>query len=103
MAQFTTWYHGTGRENADGIALRGLYARAYGRNHHGVGVPYHVLARDRHQAMLPSVNAVVTLHVSNDDAYEYLTFLDSSCWCQGMMSGLMKPLPIRMIHAIEDV
>jgi hypothetical protein len=35
--------------------------------------------------------------------YEYLTCVDGSCWCQGLMSGLMKPLPVRMVYVIEDI
>jgi len=103
MAEFTTWYHGTRRELTVGIAMRGLRAKAYGCDYQGSGVPYHVLARGRHQAPLVDVNAVITLHVPYDEAHEYLTCLDCSCWCQGLMSDLMRALPVSMIHAIEDV
>ncbi len=97
-----TWYHGTQRGLAAGIAARGLHAKAYGSDYQGFGVPYHVLARDQSQALVVDVDTVITLHVPYREAYEYLTCLDSSCWCQGLMSGLRKALPVRMIYAIED-
>jgi hypothetical protein len=103
MAEFTTWHHGTRRELAVHIALRGLHAKAYGSDYQRSGAPYHVLARDRHQALLVDVDTVITLHVPDDEAHEYLTCLDGSCWCQGLMSGLRKALPVRMVYAIEDV
>jgi len=101
MVEFTTWHHGTRRDLAYGISVRGLHAKAYGRDYQGSGVPYHVLARDRHQALLADVDTIVTFGVPDGEAYEYLTCLSGSCSCQGLMSGLMRPLPPRMVHAIE--
>jgi hypothetical protein len=103
LPEFTTWHHGTRRNLAADIAVRGLHAKAYGSDYQGSGAPYHVLARDRHQALLVDIDTVITLHVPDDEAYEYLTCLDGSCWCHGLMSGLMKALPARMVYAIEDV
>ena len=103
MAGLTTWYHGTRRERARGIAARGLLAKAYGGDYQGSGTPYHVLARERHQALLVDVDTIITLHVPDDEAHESLTCVDGSCWCQGQMSGLMRALPPRMVYAMEDV
>jgi hypothetical protein len=103
MAKFTTWHHGTRRELVKGIAAQGLRAKAYGGNYQGSGVPYHVLARERHQALLVDVDTVITLHIPNDKACEYLTCVHGSCWCQGLMSGLMTVLPAQMVYTIEDV
>lgn len=103
MTGFTTWHHGTRREFAGDIAVQGLHAKAYGSNYQGSGAPYHVLARERRQALLVDVNTVVTLHIPDDEAHEYLTCMNGSCWCQGLMSGLMKALPARMVYAIDGI
>lgn len=103
MAEFTTWYHGMRRDLAVGIAVRRLHAKAYGNDYRVFGAPYHVLARERHQALVVDVDTVITLHVPDREAHEYLTCLNGSCWCQGLMSDLRKALPVRMIDAIEAV
>lgn len=103
MTEVATWYHGTRREFAGRIAVLGLRAKAYGGNYQGSGFPYHVLARKRHQALLVDVDTVITLHIPRDETHEFMTCANGQCWCQGLMSGLMRPLPVRMVYAIECV
>lgn len=86
-----------------GIAVQGLHAKAYGSDYRGFGVPYHVVARDRHHVLVVDVDTVITFHVPDRVAHEYLTCLDGSYWCEGLMSGLKKVLPVRMIYAIEHI
>lgn len=59
---------------------------SYGNDYRGCGVPYHVLARDRHQALVVDFDTIITTHVPDREAHEYLTCLDDSCCCQGLMS-----------------
>jgi hypothetical protein len=63
-----------------------------------------VLARDRHQALLPEIDTLITIRILDHEAAEYLTcHAHGDCWCRGLMSGLLKPLPARMIVIIADV
>jgi len=45
----------------------------------------------------------LTLHIPDDLRGDYLTCDDSCYWCHGNESGLIKPLPVRMIARIEIV
>jgi hypothetical protein len=49
VAEISTWYHGTSRDSARLIGQRGITAANYGLDPHGLGWPYHVLARHREQ------------------------------------------------------
>jgi hypothetical protein len=107
MAEFSTWYHGTLREKAIMIRRGGLKARAYGTDFQGLGVPYHVLAKERHEATgwaNEGTGAIVTFRVPDDQASEYLTCLNEVCvLCLGTLAGLLKPLPARMVHSVENI
>lgn len=58
---------------------------------------YRVRAKDWDEVRLVDVDTVIRLYAPDDEAYEYLTCLDGSCWCEGMMSGLMKALTLAAI------
>jgi hypothetical protein len=94
---------------AEGIAQFGLGAKYYGTTYQRFAdwLPLHVLATNRAQASgwaPEGAGAIVTIRVPDDKARQYLTCLDDSCqWCGGANSGLLRPLPVRMIHAIEFV
>ena len=108
MADFSTWYHGTTRERARSIVRDGLNARDYGSGLYGLGATYHVLARNLHQATAwaqpgTGTGAIVTVHVPDDERAEYLTCPDGRCYCGGVLSGLVKPLPPRMVRSSEHV
>ncbi|HEX3966074.1 MAG TPA: hypothetical protein VHZ03_57095 [Trebonia sp.] len=108
MAGFSTWYHGTTRLAVLLIRLHGLTARFYGADPHGLGSPYHVLARERHQAAAwahpgADTGAILTIRVPDDGQARYLTCPDSSCYCQGALSGLFKLLPASLVHSVEEV
>ena len=109
MAGFSTWYHGTTRQAARSIRLEGLKARLPGADPHGMGLPHHVIARDRSQAAAwahpgTGTGAILTIRVPDDERARYLTCPDSLSDCQGAMSGLMEPvLPASMVTGIEYV
>ena|ERR1700722_16239081 len=108
MAGFSTWHHGTSRDAARSIARSGLIAKRYGADLDGLGSAYHVLARGRYQAegltgAELGARAIVTVHVPDDSGAEYLTCLAAPCQCGGVLSGLFKPLPAEMVHAIENI
>ena len=94
------WYHGTHRANIASIHEHGLCATYYGDNFQGfgVGTPYLTLFKDRSNAPLPGRDVVITVHVPDDEAAEYLALADGS-----LAAGLRKALPPRMIHAVEDL
>ena len=103
---YSVWYHGTSREKVAGIVANGLSSVHLGRDWQTgwPGLPYHVLAKTRHQATgwaAEMSGAILTLHVPDDLRAEYLTCDDSCYWCQGNGSGLLKPLPARMIAEID--
>ena len=50
-----------------------------------------------------SYAAVVDLDVSDDEAPEYLTCIGRPKCCAGTLSGLLQPLPSRMVCAVEYV
>jgi len=108
VAGFSTWYHGTTRARARSIARDGLSARDYGSDLFGLGATYHVLARDLDQATAwaypgTGAGAIVTVHVPDDERAENLTCPDGPCYCGGVLSGLVKALPARMIRSVEHV
>lgn len=104
----SVWYHGTLRMNLASILTAGLTSEHYGTDWQKgwPGLPYHVLAKTRHQATgwaAEGSGAILTLHIPHDVRDEYLTCDDSCYWCRGNESGLIKPLPVRMIADIENV
>ena len=105
---YSVWYHGTTRENVASILAEGLRSKHFGTDWHKnwPGLPYHVLGMTRHQATgwaAEGTGAIFTLHVPDDVRCEFLTCDDSCYWCHGNESGLIKPLPARMIAGIELV
>jgi hypothetical protein len=104
---FTPWYHGTLRETVPLIEQGGLTASKYAPDPHGLGWPYHILARRREQVEpwahpAAGTGAIVILRVPDDNRTEYLTCPDGSCYCKGGLTGLMKPLPLSMVYAVEN-
>jgi hypothetical protein len=84
------------------------YRQEVRANLNGLGSAYHVLARDRHQAegltqAEPGDRAIVALRVPDDQRADYLTCSDGPCQCGGVYSGLLKPLPMRMVFSVEDI
>jgi hypothetical protein len=107
VAGFSVWYHATSRDAARSIAQSGLGAKRYGTNLDGLGSAYHVLAQDRDQAegltqAKSGDRAIVTVRVPDDKRPEYLTCSDGPCQCGGVYSGLVKPLPPRMVYSVEN-
>jgi hypothetical protein len=66
------------------------------------GEPLHTLRKVREHVASWYV-AVVALDVPDDNAPGYLTCLGTPTCCAGTMSGLLQPLPGRMVSAIEYV
>jgi hypothetical protein len=94
------WYHGTARELASLITVEGLSARYYGRDFQGCGEPLHTLRKLREQ-VADWYDVVVDVDVPDDEALEYLTCLGMPKCCAGTMTGLLQPLPVRMVCSIE--
>jgi hypothetical protein len=96
------WYHGTTRGRAALIQATGLTASYYGKDFQGFGEPLHTLRKLR-EHVASWYAAVVDLDVPDDEAPEYLTCFGTPKCCAGTMSGLLQPLPTRMVSAIEYV
>jgi hypothetical protein len=98
------WYHGTYRRNVASILATGVTSIYYGTRYKGFGSPYHTLGRQRIQAALGDRDTLITLHIPNDEAAQYLTCLDSTATCcHGWESGLLQPIPPWMVVAAEPV
>lgn len=99
--QFSTWYHGTTRQNAESIANSGLKSQTSPPDK-----PYHTLASHADEAMYHAgkSGAVVEFHVPDDKAGEYLTSTEPHK-SMGMLgkprlSGIQKELPKEMVHKV---
>jgi hypothetical protein len=94
------WYHGTSREVASLIEVDGLTVRYYGQDFQSFGEPTHTLRKLR-EHVADGYVAVVDLDVPDGEAPEYMTCLGTPECCDGTMSGLLQPLPARMVCVIE--
>lgn len=81
-----------------GIREHGLCAKYYGDSYQGFGHPYLTLFRNKFNAALPGRDVVITFHVPDDEAVEHIALS-----LNGLEAGLRKPLPPRMITAVEDL
>jgi hypothetical protein len=91
------WYHGTSREVASLIEADDLTARYYGRDFQRFGEPLHT-PRKLPEHVPDLYGVVVGLYVPDDEAPEYFTRLGTPKCCAGTMSGLLQPLPARMVR-----
>lgn len=69
---YRVWYHGTSRENVASILQHGLRAKYYGSSYQGFGHPYLTLFRWKENTRLPARDVVITFHVPDEEAGEYL-------------------------------
>jgi hypothetical protein len=94
------WFHGTSRQVVSLIEVEGLTVTYYGRDFQRFGEPLNTLRKLR-EHVADWYEAVVDLHVPDDEAPKYLTCLGTPKCCAGTMSGLLQPLPVRMVCTTE--
>jgi hypothetical protein len=82
------------------IEVDGLAARYYGRDFERFGEPLHTLRKLR-EHVADWYEAVVDFGMPDDEAPQYLTCLGTPKCCAGTMSGVLRPLPTRMVCTID--